>query len=715
MASLLEQVALEWRRSSNYNASELEGQRLLALNYYKGDVSDVLVPEKRSRAVSMDVSEAIDAFMPDAIEVFTGSDDAVVFEPQNAEDEEAARQETDYINYVFFKENKGFLILHDFIKDAVQVKTGVVKVVWREYYTPDERYDEQPLDQFLMALHEYGERVVLDEEFDLEAIIAGLSGAVDVVIPEAVSYTIKGEKRGKACVENVPPEDFGVSEDTVRLCDSPYHWHRTRVRAYELINRGISRKKVDKLASYGIMDTQLQIARSPTGQQFNSLGGDGDQRIVEVIEHYLLTPKGRKRVLTDSNANIELESEDHDDVCFAAMSPYPVAHQFYGQSIADKLLEIQRIKTVLTRMFMDSGNFALNQRMAVNMDRAHEWTVRDIMANEPNRPIRVKGPVGEALSPVMSGGINFDMVGALEYMSVQGEQRSGVMRNAQGLSPDTLHDTAKGASILLSAAQKRTRMICRVFAETGIKDMFLILHRVIRENADRAETIRLRNKWVELDPSSWGIRNDMSVMVGVGSGGREQRMFQFQKGYESLQGLIAMQGGANGPLVTQENVYNFMRDALEQGLEFRSADAYLSNPEDQPPQEPQQDPAIAEAEAKMALEQQKIEAQRERDAAQIETQRLKAEADIETERMKASAALELERERAEMQMQVEREKAAMQAQLAREKAEFEAQLARDKAATEAQLARERAALDAELTMARDQAMSRNRPGGDLDK
>ena len=689
--SILSQVASEWTRSTGLGGEEVNAQRERSLNYYKGNVDDVIAPEKRSRAVSMDVAEAIDSFMPDAIEIFTGSDDVVVFEPVGPEDEEAASQETDYINHVFFKENDGFLILHDMIKDAVQVKTGVVKVSWRTYKTPDEEFTGQSLDALAMAASQYGDRLELSEATPVN----------DPLITE-FDYTIKGEEEGKACVENVAPEDFGVSQDTVRLKDSPYHWHRTRVRAYELIERGIKKSLVERLPAYGVMDTDMQMARSIAGEDLTDVGGDGEQRIVEVIEHYLMTPKGRKRVLTDGGVNVRLDVEDHDAVCFAAMTPYPVPHQFYGQSIADKLLEIQRIKTVLLRMALDSGNFALNQRMAIDMTKAHEWTMRDLLSNEPNRPVRVKGPVQQAVQPLTSGGLSFDAFGALEYMSVQGEQRSGVMRNAQGLNPDSLHDTAKGATILLSAAQKRTRMMCRVFAETGIKDLFLILHRVIRENATKAARVRLRNKWVEIDPTNWGSRNDMTVEVGVGSGGKEQQMMMYRNGWEAIQQVITMQGGVNGPFVTAENAYNYMKQSFERGLGFRSADAFISNPAEAEPQEPQPDPAMLEMQAKQQQAQMELEADREKAGAQIETERMKASAQLELEREKAVATMQLEREKADLKMQIDRERAMMETELARERAAMEGELELMRIASQ-----ERTAEAAQMRM--------NRPGGDLDK
>src|SRR5690606_10648717 len=118
-------------------------------------------------------------------------------------------------------------------------------------------------------------------------------------------------------------------------------------------------------------------------------------------------------------------------VPFAALTPYLVPHQFFGESVADKLIEVQRIKTAVTRMFLDSGYFALNQRMQVDMTLASDWTLSDLLKNEPNMPVRTRG---DAVKPLQSGGLASDPLAAIEHFSAQGEQRTGIVRNAQGLN-----------------------------------------------------------------------------------------------------------------------------------------------------------------------------------------------------------------------------------------------------------------------------------------
>jgi hypothetical protein len=105
--------------------------------------------EGRSQAVSTDVADTIEGLMPSLMDIFCGSDEVVRFEPVGPEDEEAAQQETDYVNHVFMQQNPGFMVLYSFIKDALLQKNGIVKVWWEEGEQEEyETYFDLTEDQF---------------------------------------------------------------------------------------------------------------------------------------------------------------------------------------------------------------------------------------------------------------------------------------------------------------------------------------------------------------------------------------------------------------------------------------------------------------------------------------------------------------------------------------------------------------------------------------
>jgi hypothetical protein len=134
------------------SAAKLAEERADAMDYYLGDMSkDMPAQDGRSRAVSTDVADTIEGLMPSLMDIFAGSDEVVRFEPVGPEDEEAAQQETDYVNHVFMQQNPGFMALYSFIKDALLSKIGIVKVWWEETEQEErETYYDLTDDQFAL-------------------------------------------------------------------------------------------------------------------------------------------------------------------------------------------------------------------------------------------------------------------------------------------------------------------------------------------------------------------------------------------------------------------------------------------------------------------------------------------------------------------------------------------------------------------------------------
>jgi hypothetical protein len=140
-------------------AAQLAEERSRAMDYYLGDMTqDMPVPDGRSQAVSNDVADTVEGLMPALMDIFAGSDEVVRFEPVGPDDEEAAQQETDYVNHVFMQQNPGFMTLYSFIKDSLLSKVGIVKVWWEEREEESrETYYDISDDQFMMLVQEVQE------------------------------------------------------------------------------------------------------------------------------------------------------------------------------------------------------------------------------------------------------------------------------------------------------------------------------------------------------------------------------------------------------------------------------------------------------------------------------------------------------------------------------------------------------------------------------
>ena len=190
--------------SIGYIDTDTTDERSKALEYYLSNPYGNEV-EGRSQIVTGEVAEAIDGALPQLIRVFTTTEDIVLFEPQSAGDEDAARQATQYCNWVFYRDNAGMLILHNWFKDALLQKVGVVKAYWdgKEEVTK-ETYKNLTDDELALLLS--------DETLE---VVSQKSEFVDMAGSEIMLHTVKikqTKKSGKVVIENVPPEEFLISK-----------------------------------------------------------------------------------------------------------------------------------------------------------------------------------------------------------------------------------------------------------------------------------------------------------------------------------------------------------------------------------------------------------------------------------------------------------------------------------------------------------------------
>jgi hypothetical protein len=619
------------------SAAKLSADRSDAMDYYLGDMAkDLPVEDGRSQAVSTDVADTIEGLMPSLMDIFASSDEVVRFEPVGKEDIRAAEQETDYVNHVFMQSNPGFLILYSFIKDALLSKVGIVKVWWEEKEIEErETYLDQPAETFALIVADPEVEVVEHSEHD---------GLHDVTVVTSKSYQC-------ARVEGVPPEEFGIARNARCIREADYCFHEVLKSEPALIAQGYDAAQIRKLPSYTALTNSETLARDTVNEHTGGGGDDGinrANRLIKVTEHYVRMDYEQNdkaqlyRVTTGGEVGDVLERDGEDDVVqvemipFAAMTPVIVTHRFFGRSIADLVMDIQRIKTALLRAVLDNAYLANNPRVEVAETHTSESTLDDLLVSRPGGIVRTKMPGGVNWQTVPT--IGNHVFPLLEYADAAREWRTGVSRAGQGLDANALQNqSATAANQLFNAAQARTKLIARIFAETGIRDLFALLHATIRKHGTQAATVRLRNDWVTVDPREWKTRNDLTINVGLGSGGKSERLAH-------VMAVVALQkealAGGMTSLVTPKNLYNSATEVVKL-VDLKDVDRFFTDPSaPDDPQNPriqsQQDPRQAEIAAKAQAEQDRIKT----DAAHQEM-RMRMEMALEQQRFELEKQLKL--------------------------------------------------------------------------
>ena len=647
-----------------YLDSETTQARTKALEFYLRQPYGNEV-EGRSQIVTGEVAEAIDGALPQLVRVFTQSDDIVRFEPKNPGDEEGAKQATDYCNWVFYTQNPGFTILHNWFKDALLQKNGVVKCYWDESISVTKEEYRGLTDDELMMLLSDGSMEIVAQDTTVAESVDEMSG-MPMVMQSHDVIVAKRVQSGKVKVENVPPEEFLISKRARSIADSPFVAHRKLIARSDLIAMGFDPEIVADLPSYNDLTfTDERVARYSRGEQPDEESSlDESMQEVEVYESYLMTDydgDGIAEMRQVFYAGSEILSNVETDYNpFHSLCPIPVPHKFYGESLADRSMDIQLIKSTVVRQMLDNLYLSNNARVGavegqVNLD--------DLLSVTPGGVVRMKNP--QAIVPLAVPSVIAQAFPMLQYLDDAQTKRTGISDMQQGLNPDVLQNvTAAAVAATTAAAGGKIELVARIFAETGVKTLFQGILHLLCKYQDKPTLMRMRGKYIPIDPRLWSNQYDIDISVGLGTGSKAEHMTMLQMVLAKQEAILQQFGPAN-PLVSVGQYRNTLGRFIEAAGFTDSAEFFKEvTPEiDQQlaqPQQQQPDPTV------QALIQQS--------QAQIQIAQQKAQADIVAAQEKAMADIQLQREKAAAEIQLMREKTSAQMALKQQELEAEIQL-----------------------------------------
>ena len=608
---------IEW--SMGYVGGELSGERQTAMDYYLGNPYGDEV-DGRSQVVTSEVADTIEWILPDLLRVFTTTDEAVEFQPMEENDEEAAKQESDAVNYVFYKENKGWLSFYTWFKDALLQKNGILKCYWEETEKEErEEYKGLTDDEMVMLLEDPELKVIESSDPYLININGIPTEATDIV---CIRTSVEGITR----VIPVPPEEFLISRDAYNCYPESARFcaHRVRKTATQLIEEGYDPKIVDTIPSdegYSYNDeriTRRHLEDETPDTEVSTM--DRSMRTFWITECYLKVDYDNDgiaelRKVTRAGDHL-LDNEPVDRIPFHSVTPVILTHKFFGLSISDLVEEIQKIKSTILRSVLDNFYITNNREKVVN----ERVNLSDLLTSRPGGIKRVSGET-EVQSAIME--LNINPIGAdgyalMEYMDKIKRDRTGVDENTQGMSPDVLARINNGVlAASTEAAKQRIALIARIFAETGVKSLFLHIHELMQKHQTKAKWMRIRGKWAEINPSEWRKRENMTVNVGLGTGSREQQMMGAGQLLEIQQKVV--ENGGMGVLTTPSRIYNGLEKFVE-SMGFKSAETFFLDPESKEAQQlkqqkgpPKPDPSQQAIEATLKIEMGKIQQKNQAD------------------------------------------------------------------------------------------------------
>jgi len=639
-----------------YLETETTDERQQALEYYLREPYGNEV-EGKSQIVTGEVAEVVDGALPQLMKVFTSSKDAVVFEAVNAGDEKLAEQATAYVNHIFYKDNNGFEIMHDWFKDGLLQKVGVVKAYWDDKVDVNvEKYYGLNDDELAMiASDEEVEIVEQDSTIIQEAVIDEMGIEVS---PALSSHNVKVKQsvdKGKVVVENVPPEEFLISKRARTIADSNFVAHRKMLTRSDLIAMGYDEDTVMSLSTGDALEfSPERIARYTRGEMPTDM--DSDDESMQLVEYYECYIKAdydgdgiaELRRVCYSNNQI-LHNEECDYIPFHSVCPIPIPHKFYGHSLADRAMDLQLIKSTITRQMLDNLYLTNNYRVGavegqVNLD--------DLLTSTAGGVVRMKNPNAIVPMTVQSNAAqSFPM---LEYLDNIQSKRTGISDSQQGLDPDMLQNvTATAVSAMTTAAQGKLELVARIFADTGVSSLFKGILQLVCKYQQKERIIKIQSSYVPMNPREWSNEFNLTVNVGLGTGGKQEQLATMQMILAKQEQVIQQYGLAN-PLVNLKQY----RDTLAKFINmagFKDDTQFLNEVTDEQAmalaQQAAQTPKEEDSNTKAAA----ILAEVEREKAQLKMQEQMAKLNLEREQMQLKAqkeALELQQQRIEFEKEM---------------------------------------------------------------
>lgn len=576
-------------------------RRAKAMDFYYGRPLGNEI-DGRSQVVTKDFMDTVEWEMPSYMRIFTQRD-VVQFDPVGPEDEEAAKQETQYTSHVLWKQNDGFNIIYSWLRDGIMQVVGYVIYWWEvQEKTTHEYYEGLTQDQLVMVhqdLERRGEVEVVEAETNHTA--PGVPQTFDVKFKLTT-------KKGKLCVEPVPPDEVVVSDDCRgSVKNAKFAGRLRKVTRSELLEEGYTRAEVEKVTDFTWSKNAVQTARDRDNQgTVEDEGVDWATREFTLLDCFTA-------IDTDGDGYAELrhfvvhgdgflENEECDEIQMCSWTKIPMQHQHQGLDTFDLTEDFQRTNTALTRGLLDNTYFSANGRIAYNKNTVN---VSMLQVNRPGGHVAVDGPPEGQVYEIQRSDVATRLLPVIEYVGQARTQRTGVGALTNGTDATVLADSTKGAYMdAKGAANQRIEMTARIFAQTGLADLYKSMHKMLLKYQDWETKFQIRKKWVTVNPTEWMERAHLTVSVGSGTASHEEKRNNLMLMKQAQQDAAGIPG-----LVQPQNVYALVsRLQTELGFENEPFVTDPASPEYQQfmsQQKPPPDPYVLGAQIKAQADTQR--------------------------------------------------------------------------------------------------------------
>lgn len=523
---------------------------------------------KTSDLVSTDVADTIEWALPSLMKVFTGSDEVITIAGVTEEDDTKAETMQELLVYQLQRQNNFFTVLYNWMKDSLIVGMGIIKCYWErtEGYTTETAVLN---NEALQALTQTG--VTIED-------IQGPDQFGDF----SVTYQLPYYRKNAPKLENILVSEFLYSPDAKSLEEANFVAHKRKVTMSYLREReaqGVYANIDDVRVNGNYNGMNVDQVEQVIGDNYVDINKDEQTARQEVViyECYTKIDINNDGILEDmiiticGDTIIRMEQNYMGRHPFFAISPTKDPHRIWvKRSYAELIGELQDLKVALTRQIMQ--NVALTNDPKMLLDES-AINIDDFV--QGRKVIRMKAghSMNEVAMPMNITPLAPQTFQFLEWIEGQKENRTGITRYNQGLDANSLNKTATGISAILGQSAQRLELVARMFAETGLSELFRFMVSLNQKFIDQQTVIRLTNKELKISPEDLDGSFDLIVNAGISIATKESTIMATQTLLTAL-----MQANAGGYMVsTPENIYNLFKKWIE-SIGFKNYGDYITDP-----------------------------------------------------------------------------------------------------------------------------------------
>lgn len=584
--------------------------REIAKKYYEGEVEPKLIHReqlrkgdqklykhkfenlsKKSKFVSMDFNNIIEWMKPSLVEVFTGNESPVTIAGSTIQNDDTATKIQQLIEYQLMRKNNYTSMVTDVVDEALGTNLGVSKVWWKR--EEDRTRYKMMLDINDLQSAEMLTQATMTGEIEVQSV-KPLKDAPDL-------YEIQFDRvkvtANYPVVQYVPPTELRFTPEACSLQQCKFVAHRKIVKGDYLKRKeqdGTYQNVDEALKAAG--DTHFTDADKYINPQLDEGGmrptdNDAASKDVELYECYIDVDYNNDGIYEHlivhcvGDVLLSVQTNEFDIAPFFAMGGVREKRRIFADNaLAEQVEGLQDLKTALIRQIVI--NVAKNNDQQKFVDVTAIGDIDALLNGDEYVPIKgdptraVSNPPPANLSP-----LTMDLV---NYAETELENRTGSTKYNQGLDANSLNSTATGITAILGQADKRIRLIARLFAENWIVPMIRFIILLNKKYGESVQTFRFKDKEVSISSDDLDIDYDLVINVGNGAGTKEARIQSYMLLLSQVYPVLSQAG------VATPNSYYAAGTALLEEMGLKNTQGILLDPDSPEAQQQQQQAAQQE-------------------------------------------------------------------------------------------------------------------------